>query len=202
MPSGTNLGAPSGASFQVDLTNDQGLAIFTHGTGTPPTTAGVFAPGAIFVSSNGSNYTNTGTTALPVFVVSAGAGASTSVTVPLSSAQILALNATPVTLVAAQGAGTVINVQSIVFKMVSTATQYANGGAVEFRYTNASGAKVTADVAAAVVTAAAGTSFTTVVGVAVTGVANAPIVVDNATAPFITGTGTATVTVTYQVLTP
>lgn len=127
------------------------------------------------------------------------------VQVSLSSANILALNATPITLVAAPGAGKIVEVVSITLKMVRTGTAYANGGALEFRYTNASGAKVTADIAAAVVTTGgAGTEYSNVKGVvtALTPVANALISVNNATAAFITGTGTAVVTVVYRILTP
>lgn len=124
--------------------------------------------------------------------------------VSISSADILALNATPKTLIQAQGSGKVVIVESILLKMVTTATQYANGGALEFRYTNASGAKVTADIAAAVVTAAAATSYTSVAGVttSLTDVANAAIICDNATAAFITGTGTAVATIKWRCVTP
>lgn len=135
---------------------------------------------------------------------SSSSGVSSEVQVSLSAANILALNATPITLVPAPGAGKVIIVESILLKMVTTSTQFANGGALEFRYTNASGAKVTADIAAAVVTAAAGTSYTSVAGVttSLTNVANAAITVNNATAAFITGTGTAVVTIRYRIVTP
>lgn len=122
--------------------------------------------------------------------------------VALSSAQILALNATPITLVGAPGANRIIVVDQIIFKMVRTATAYANGGALEFRYTNASGAKVSADIAAAVVTTGgAGTEYNTVAGVTttLTPVVNSPIVITNATAAFITGTGTASVEVVYRI---
>lgn len=87
--------------------------------------------------------------------------------------------------------------------MVRTATAYANGGALEFRYTNASGAKVTADVAATLVTGAAGTAYAHVAGIeaSITPVAAAAIVVNNATAPFITGTGTAQVSIRYRIVT-
>lgn len=125
--------------------------------------------------------------------------------VALTSAHILALNATPIELVAAPGAGKIISVEEIVLKMVRSATAYANGGALEFRYTNASGAKVTADIAAAVVTTGgAGTEYNIVRGVvtSLTPVANAAIVADNATAAFITGTGTAVVTIKYRIVTP
>lgn len=204
---GTNLGTATSASsptLWIDLTDDTGAAVLAHCTGTPPTTATTFAPGCVIVSSNGSSYANVGTLAVPVWVASGSATGSQTVQVALSSAQILALNATPVTLVAAPGSGKVILVQGITLKMVTTATAYANGGALEFRYTDGSGAKVSADIAAAVVTAGAGTSYTSVSGVttSLTNVANAAIVIDNATAPFITGTGTAVVNVTYKVLTP
>ena len=125
------------------------------------------------------------------------------VQVTLSSANILAMSATPVSLIAAPGAGKVVVVDHILLKMVTTATAYANGGAVEFRYTNASGAKVSADIAAAVITAGAGTSYTSVRGVttSLTNVANAAVVITNATAPFITGTGAGVLTIQYRIIT-
>lgn len=131
-------------------------------------------------------------------------GLSKIVEVPLTSANILAMNGAPVTLIAAPGAGKVIIVESILLKMVTTATQYANGGAVEFRYTNGSGAKVSADIAAAVITAGAGTSYTHVAGVttSLTAIANAALIVTNATAAFITGTGAGVLTIKYRVVTP
>lgn len=127
-----------------------------------------------------------------------------SVQVTLTSANILAMSATPVSLIAAPGAGKIIMVESILLKFVATATAYANGGAVEFRYTNASGAKVSADIAAAVITAGAGTSYTSVAGVttSLTPVANAALVITNATAAFITGTGAGVVTIIYRIVTP
>jgi hypothetical protein len=126
------------------------------------------------------------------------------VQVALSSANILAMNGAPVSLIAAPGAGKVIVVDHILLKMVTTATGYANGGAVEFRYTDGSGAKVTADIAAAVITAGAGTSYTAVRGVvtSLTPVANAAVVVTNATAAFITGTGAGVLTIKYRIVTP
>ena len=125
-----------------------------------------------------------------------------SATVNLTAAQIIAMNATPVALIAAPGSGAAIIVDNITFKMVTTATAFTGGGAVEFRYTNGSGTKVTADVAAAVVTAGAGTSFTNVRGIeaSLTATANAAIVVTNATAAFAAGTGTAVVTIDYHVV--
>lgn len=124
------------------------------------------------------------------------------ITVNLTAAQIIAMGTTPVSLIAAPGAGLCIIVDNITFKMVTTATAFTGGGAVEFRYTDASGTKVTADVAAAVITAAAGTSFTNVRGIeaSLTGTANAAIVVRNGTAPFAAGTGTASLVIEYHVV--
>lgn len=125
-----------------------------------------------------------------------------STTVSLSAAQIIAMGTTPVTLVAAPGAGKAIIVDNITFKMVRTATAFTGGGDVEFRYTDASGAKVTADVAEALIdTAGAATAFANVRGIeaSITPVANAPIVITNATEAFATGTGTAVITIDYHV---
>lgn len=124
------------------------------------------------------------------------------VTVGLTAAQLIAMGTTPVTLIAAPGSGKCIIVDNISFKMVTTATAFTGGGAVEFRYTNAAGTKVTADIAAAVVTAVAGTSFTNVRGIEalLTGVVNAAIVITNADAAFAAGTGTATLTIDYHVI--
>lgn len=127
------------------------------------------------------------------------------VQVPLTSANILALSATPISLIVAPGAGKIIIVESILMKMVRTGTAYANGGALEFRYTDASGAKVTADIAAALVTTGgAGTAYAHVSGIeaSITPVPNAAIIVVNATAPFISGTGTAVLTIKYRIVTP
>ena len=125
--------------------------------------------------------------------------------VNLSAANIIAMGTTPVELIAAPAAGKMILVESLTFKMVRTSTAFTGGGAVEFRYTNGSGAKVTADIAATVVTTGgAGTEYNHVGGViaSFTPVAAANIVITNATAPFADGTGTAVVTLKYRVITP
>lgn len=197
---GTNFFYPKNTTVDVALTDENDNAMLAKGTSANlPASASGYAAGCQYIATDtGVRYTNSGTTSSCTFTAT---GAS--IAVSLSSANILALNATPITLIAAPGAGKAIVVRGIAVKMVTTATQYANGGALEFRYTNASGAKVSADVAAAVVTATAGTSYTSVAGVttSLTNVANSAIVVDNATAPFITGTGTAVVTLTYDIVT-
>jgi hypothetical protein len=122
--------------------------------------------------------------------------------VSLSAANILAMNGAPVTLIPAPGANRIIIVDHILVKVVRTSTQFANGGAVEFRYTNGAGAKVSADMSATLITGAAGTAYAAVRGVTteLTPVANAPVVITNATAAFITGTGTAKVYIQYRIV--
>jgi hypothetical protein len=198
---------PYSGTVKVALSDESGNATLARGTvANLPTGAG-YAIGCEYQATDtGALYVNMGTATAASFSIAGSVSSAIqnlNAQVSLSSAQILALNATPVTLVAAPGAGKVIVVRGITFKMVTTATAYANGGALEFRYTNASGAKVTADIAAAVVTAGAGTSYTSVAGVttSLTNVANAAIVVDNATAAFDTGTGTAQVSIVYDVIT-
>ncbi len=124
--------------------------------------------------------------------------------ISLAAADIIAMRATPIALVPAPGAGKIVVVEHITLKMVRTATQFANGGAVEYRYTDGSGAKVTADMSASLVTGAAGTAYAGCAGVVteLTPVANAAVVITNATAAFDTGTGTGQVTVRFHIETP
>lgn len=156
--------------------------------------------GAVSITPfTGQSVTITGPMSITGALTQNGAQKQTAV-VALTAAQLIAMGTTPVSLIAAPGAGKCIIVDNITFKMTTTATGFTGGGAVEFRYTDASGTKVTADVAAAVVTAGAGTSFTNVRGLeaSLTGVANAAIVIANADAPFAAGTGTASVTIDYH----
>lgn len=205
---GTNLFQYGNPTVNVALCDEFGNATLAKcTTANLPTGAG-YAIGCIIIATDtGIQYTNQGTASAASFAIAGSTSPNVlrlSTQVSISSADILALNATPKVLIAAPGSGKVTVVRGITLKMVTTATQYANGGALEFRYTDGSGAKVTADIAAAVVTAGAGTSYTSVAGVttSLTNVANAAIVVDNATAAFITGTGTAVATIVYDVLTP
>lgn len=136
-------------------------------------------------------------------VGSAQTNALSTIQVPLTAANIIAMGTTPVSLIAAPGAGKITLVHNILVKVVRTSTAFTGGGAVEFRYTNASGAKVTADVSASLITGSVGTAYSAVAGVTteLTPVANAAIVIDNATAAFAAGTGTANVTIKYSTIT-
>lgn len=122
--------------------------------------------------------------------------------IPVTSANLLAIRSTPLTIVAAPASGKCNIVDNISFKMTTTATQYTSGGAVEFRYTGTSGTKVTADIAAAVVTTTAGVSFTNVRGIeaSLTGTVDALVCMTAASADFATGTGVGILTVQYHVI--
>lgn len=122
--------------------------------------------------------------------------------ISLTSVQILALSATPVELVPAPGANKILILDEITIEMTRTATAYANGGVVEARYTGLAGALVAASFPASLITGAAGVAYARNQGLAtiLTPVANANLTLSNATAPFITGTGTARVHVRWHVL--
>lgn len=120
----------------------------------------------------------------------------------VTSANFLALNTTILTPITAPGASRIVVVESIMMEMTRTGTAYANGGALEFRYTDASGAKVSADIAAALVTTGgAGVAYAHVTGIeaSITPVVNAAIRMGAASADFITGTGTAKLRLQYRV---
>ena len=126
----------------------------------------------------------------------------------ISSANILGMNAAPVALLAAPGANRMYVVSDIVFVMTTTATGYANGGTVQFQLHGTSVLVHSGTIPAAVVTAGAGTDIR-VLGAATAAngtdygtvsAANVGIDITNNTAPFITGTGTAVVYISFSIV--
>lgn len=124
--------------------------------------------------------------------------------VAVTAAQIKASHGTPTAIITAPDTGYYIVVDEIIFEMTTTATAYANGGAVSFVYTGGSVPAHAGSIPATTVTAGAGSSIT-MLGPAVdtngTVIPSATgISLSVASAEFITGTGTALVKVRYRVL--
>jgi len=118
----------------------------------------------------------------------------------LTSAQVLALNTTPISLVADPGAGYGIVVHRITGAVDYNSAAYATNTTVEFRYTNGSGTKVTADMAA-LITATAD-KVVTVGGIeaALVVTANAAIVAVAATGNPATGNSPVAFDVEYTIV--
>jgi len=188
------------AGILIIDTDSSGYIVECTTRGGLLTTAGKFAIGCKMtdVNDGGKLYINRGTVAVPSWE---DAQASRTVEVSLTSANIKAMKATPVTLIAGVTGKTIV-IDDICLKMTTTATGYTGGGAVEFRYTDGSGAKVTADIASTVITAEAGTSFTINKSIitSLVGVVDDPIVITNATEAFATGTGTGIITCRYHLI--
>ena len=128
-------------------------------------------------------------------------------TVSLSAANIIAMNATPVSVLAAPGAGKAILVESILFEMTRTSTAFTGGGALNFQYhTTTTSVPHSGTIAATLVTTGGAGSAQTWLGpnVGTNGLvipANEGIDITNATAAFAAGTGTAKVFLKYRVVT-
>jgi hypothetical protein len=126
--------------------------------------------------------------------------------VSLSAAQWNGMYATPVQIVAAQGAGTQIVVHAANLTMTFVAAQYAAGGVALLQYTNTAngaGTAATGTVAAATVNGLAASSALTLQGAqaaaAITAVQNQGIFISNQTAAFTTGDGTWVIDIWYSV---
>lgn len=138
------------------------------------------------------NATTGGTTAI---------GSVRKVLVNITSANILAMNGAPVTVVAAQGAGTTIALRKCVAIFDSTATTYANGGVIYLSYNSTT--PITNNLAATFVTA--GDKVYSLNPLVAAGgnnmLVNTALTITNDTAAFITGTGVIRLLVEYEVVT-
>lgn len=182
-----------------------GLITYAECTGTPPTTANVFQIGCKMVqtdavSGSPSIFTNTGTSAIPVFENGGG-----SVSVSLTASQLQTMYTTPVNIVPAI-TGKAIIIDSMELDITRTSTAFTGGGVVAVQYdstANGAGTATTATIAATVVTGSAGRTITNRIPVNLSDVASAAIVgiglyISNQTAVFAAGTGTAIVKVKYH----
>lgn len=119
----------------------------------------------------------------------------------LTSAEILALNDTPISLIAAPGAGIGIVVDKIITSIDYVSAAYATNTTLVFSYTNGAGTKVCADITA-LLTATADkivTSGGIEANLVVT--ANAPLVVSASGGNPATGDSDVEVTVVYRLVT-
>jgi hypothetical protein len=125
--------------------------------------------------------------------------------VSLSSANILALRATPITLVAAPGAGYLLEFCGAVLLLDATATAYVESSAnLSIRYTGTSGAKVSDDIEATGFIDQTADTMTTARPkldqiVAKSGCENQALVLHNLGAgEYTTGTGVMRVKIAYR----
>lgn len=173
------------------------------GTGDLPTTAisQQYNPGDVVISAGGSIgqiQCVVGGSA-PTWI-----GTNLLATFTLTAANIIAMNGTPITILAAPGTGKALIPALIMFEMTTTSTAFTGGGAVEFYYHGTTTNVVTGTIPASVVTAAAGTSYTLLGPAAATNgttvLANTGIDITNATAAFAAGTGTAKIEILYNLI--
>lgn len=121
-------------------------------------------------------------------------------TVTLTTAQVLALNTTPITLIAAPGASKYIRVVDIVASIDYESAAYATNTTLEFRYTNGSGTKVTADIANLLDTTADKAISVWWLEAELVLTANAPVVATVATGDPVTWDSDVEVTVYYKLV--
>ena len=190
-----------------------GNGLITLGTveGTPYAGSAypnLFALECILQDVNGSGvYSNTGTVAVPAWTLMSDPGLVQSVVVTLTAAQIIALYTTSIEIVPAI-AGKSIILDSFVFDLTGTATQFTGGGVVNLQYDNtANGAGITlhADIAATVVTGATARIQTLRVpkdlsSIATASITNKGVYIGAKTSAFAAGTGTAKVIVNYHTI--
>lgn len=128
------------------------------------------------------------------------------VTLSLTTAQILGMFATPVTLLPSPGAGYALVVNGFIFSLIAGATAFQAGGNVALFYASGDGKTTQASASvpvADVQNAASGvtnvTGITTRMASAL--MSNVGLNIWNATQAFTTGNGSAKVTVLYSVIT-
>lgn len=126
--------------------------------------------------------------------------------VTLSSAQVLAIFTTPITVVAAPGAGLMVLPTAALFNYTFVSTAYTDGGGSLFLYYGSNaGTAATSSMATSgfwTLTHSAATQSTIInhSNAAVTALANQPLVLQQNTANPTLGNGTLTVTVAYAVV--
>lgn len=130
------------------------------------------------------------------------------VQVPMTAAQWNAMSVTPVQIVAAPGAGLIIQATEVWYDMAFVSAAYANGGVVNLQYDNTAtgaGVPVTTDTSAATINGLVASSIVrpgmSQVAMAQLTTVNKGLFMSNKTAPFITGDSTWKINVAYRVIT-
>jgi hypothetical protein len=121
----------------------------------------------------------------------------------LTAAQIKALYATPLSLVAAPGAGKIIVPIEIFAKYTFGTTAFTGSNALEFRYTSNNGAKFSTDINASFLLSASGTNYRSMKALhtELVPVVNAPLTISVPSADPAQGLGVLEVSVAYRVIT-
>lgn len=110
-----------------------------------------------------------------------------------TAAQVNAMNGTPLTLVAAQGAGTMLEVISCALENIYGSAAFSGGGAIAVYYASASGTLASSTAAATFLTSPTANQIAlltpAVASALASTVVNQPLVLSNASGAFSVGTG-------------
>lgn len=191
----------SSANVVAGLTTANDGVLITSHTGVPS-----------LLAAGTTGQVLTATTGAPASWAAAPGGGLQSATVVITSAQVKAIRATPITIVSAQGSGKMIVFVSGMSKLTYGGTNaFTNGQILNLYYNTSAGVQVTVPsfIPAASVTGTANAYnaqvATVFVNTAATSLENVPIVLQNAGASEITGNAannnTITVTIVYYVIT-
>ena len=130
------------------------------------------------------------------------------VQVAMTAAQWNAMYATPYQIIAAPGAGLIIQTEKVWYDMAFVAAQFAAGGVVNLQYdntANGAGVAVTSDVAAATINGLAASSIvpatSTTSAFAQSTTVNKGLYMSNKSGAFTTGDGTWKINVAYRIIT-
>ncbi len=190
-----------------------GTGANTMTTAYAPVCAGTTATGPLLVASTGLStagfvLTSNGSSALPSFqAVPGGSGVST-ITVPISSADILTMYATPILLIPSQGANTFVSVWSFMIEFVPGMTNYVggdgNGPCLQWDSDPAAGGILfwssTVDLTSSNDTIRMDTILFAESGNNAS-IVNKGVYLSNSTVAYTLGDGTMNVTITYSVVT-
>jgi hypothetical protein len=133
-------------------------------------------------------------------------GNSNQIVVRITAAQFQGMYATPILLVPAPPANTLIKVNNLALAMTFVTTQYAAGGAVAAQYeatVHGGGVLATTTLAAATVNGLAASTVENLAGassVVYAAAVGQPVYLSNQTAAFTTGDGTWVATINYSII--